>query len=78
MLEKLTDDTLVFVGTNKSATSTDTITVRADGAGSQITYHVDLDMHGIAKLATPVMKLEMEKLGKDTEKKMIEVLNARV
>ncbi len=32
-------------------------------------------MHGAAKLATPIMKLEFEKLAGDTEKQMTEVLN---
>lgn len=40
------------------------------------TYHVDLDLHGLAPLAAPVMKLEFEKLAHDTEKRMIEVLDA--
>ena len=75
-LERLDDDTVVLVGKNDSATSTDTITVRpAAGGGSEVTYHVDLEMHGAAKLATPVMKLEFEKLGHDTEKQLSEVLD---
>jgi carbon monoxide dehydrogenase subunit G len=74
-LEKRTADALVFVGRNDTATSTDTISVSADGAGSRITYEADLEMHGVAKLATPAMKLLFEKLGNDTEKQMTEVLN---
>ena len=27
---------------------------------------MDLEMHGVAKLATPVMKIEFEKLGNET------------
>ncbi|MEO9138185.1 MAG: SRPBCC family protein [Jatrophihabitans sp.] len=77
-LDSLTDDTIVLVGKNDTATSTDTITVRAAGAGSEITYHVDLDMHGIAKLAAPVMKIEFERLGVKTEAQMTERLNKLV
>src|SRR3954468_22628833 len=62
-LQAVEPDRLVFVGRNEGATSTDTITVRPAGAGSEVTYHLDLEMHGLAKLATPVMKLEFEKLG---------------
>ena len=64
VLRKLTDSTLVFGGTNKSSTSTDTITVEPDGNGSKLTYHADLEMNGAAK-----------KLANDTEKQMVNVLN---
>ncbi|GAA2604268.1 SRPBCC family protein [Paractinoplanes durhamensis] len=73
-LRSLDGDTIVFVGENKTLTSVDTITVRSTGPGSEITYHVDLDLHGIAVLAAPVMKLEFEKLARETVKKMTEVL----
>jgi carbon monoxide dehydrogenase subunit G len=74
-LDKLTDRTLVFVGKNSSSTSVDTITVDAAGAGSVLTYRADLEMHGLAKLLSPVMKLVFEKLANDTEKQMTAVLN---
>jgi carbon monoxide dehydrogenase subunit G len=75
-LDTLSDRTLVFVGTNDSSTSTDTITVDASGAGSVITYDADLEMKGAAKLLSPAMKLVFEKLANDTEKQMTTVLNA--
>ncbi len=74
-LEELTDDKIVLVGKNDQATATDTITVRPDGTGSEITYAAELEMHGAAKLLTPVMKLVFEKLGNDTEDDMVSVLN---
>jgi carbon monoxide dehydrogenase subunit G len=74
-LEKLTDEQIVLVGRNDSATSTDTISVRPAPEGSEITYEAVLEMHGAAKLAGPIMKLEFEKLAGDTEKQMSEVLN---
>jgi carbon monoxide dehydrogenase subunit G len=77
-LRTLTDDTIVLVGTNDSATSTDTITVTPHGSGSSITYRADLQMHGAAKLATPAMKLIFEKLANDTEKQLTQVLDALV
>ena len=70
-----TPSRVVFVGTNDSATSTDTIEVVPNGAGSRITYTADLEMHGVAKLATPVVKLVFEKLGNETEDQMSDVLN---
>jgi carbon monoxide dehydrogenase subunit G len=74
-LEELTDDRVVLVGKNEQATSHDTIEVEPHGTGSEITYTADLQMHGLAKLATPVMKLIFEKLGNDTENDMVETLN---
>lgn len=75
VLSELSDSTLVFVGTNKSSTSTDTITVEPEGAGSKLSYRADLEMNGAAKLLNPVMKLVFEKLANDTEKQMVSVLN---
>jgi carbon monoxide dehydrogenase subunit G len=75
-LEKLTDNTIVLVGRNDTATSTDTITVHRSGSGSEITYHADIEMRGLAKLAAPAIKLIFEKIGNDTVKQMSEVLNA--
>jgi carbon monoxide dehydrogenase subunit G len=75
-LNKLSNRTLVFVGTNESSTSVDTITVDASGAGSVITYQADLEMKGAAKLLSPAMKIVFEKLANDTEKQMSSVLNA--
>jgi carbon monoxide dehydrogenase subunit G len=74
-LEKLTESTLVFVGKNKSSTSTDTITVDPDDSGSRLTYRADLEMKGTAKILNPVMKLVFEKLASDTEKQLSMVLN---
>ena len=74
-LTELTSDKIVLVGKNDTATSTDTITVRPAGTGSAITYRADIEMHGAAKLATPVVKLVFEKIGSETEEQMTQVLN---
>ncbi|MGO4359528.1 SRPBCC family protein [Terrabacter sp. RAF57] len=76
-LTELTDTRVVLVGRNDSATSTDTITVLPSGEGSEITYHADLDMHGLAHLAAPAMKLVFEKLANDTEEQLTRVLESR-
>ncbi|MGO4662066.1 SRPBCC family protein [Terrabacter sp. 2TAF16] len=76
-LTELTDTRVVLVGRNDSATSTDTITVLPSGEGSEITYHADLDMHGLANLAAPAMKLVFEKLANDTEEQLTRVLESR-
>jgi len=69
-------DKIVFIGRNDSATSTDTITVRPVEGGTEVTYHVDLEMHGVAKLAAPVMKIELEKLGNEVTTRLTELLNS--
>lgn len=74
-LETLNSDLVVLVGRNKTATSTETISVVPDGSGSQITYRNDVELNGLAKLGSPVMKLLFEKLGVDTERQLVEVLN---
>lgn len=77
-LEQLSGDTIVLVGKNETATSTDTITVVPDpagGPGSQVTYKAVIEMSGAAKLAAPVVKLVFEKIGSDTEDDMTEALN---
>ena len=68
-------DRLVFVGRNESATSTGTVTVRPVDGGTEVTYRVDLEMHGLAKLATPVLRAEAEKLGDETAGRLTQVLN---
>lgn len=74
-LEQLAEDRVVLVGRNDSATSTETIEVTPDGAGSSITYTNELEFAGAAKLAAPLGKMVFEKLGNDTERQLTEVFN---
>lgn len=69
-LERLEPGRVTLVGTNKTATSTDDITVRPAPGGSELTYHATVDLHGAAKIAAPIMKLEFERLGNLTEKQI--------
>jgi carbon monoxide dehydrogenase subunit G len=71
---EMTGDRLVFIGRNEGASSTGTITVRPVEGGSDVCYHLNLEMHGLAKLATPVMKIEFEKLGDETASRLAGVL----
>lgn len=75
-LDQRADDRVVFVGSNDSALTKDEITVRPDGEGSEITYRAVITMKGLGKLAEPLMKVVFEKIGKDTEKSLTEILNA--
>ncbi|KQV71321.1 polyketide cyclase [Nocardioides sp. Root122] len=76
-LETLTHDTIVLVGRNDTATSTDTITVvpNPEGPGSRITYEAVIELSGAARIADPIMKIVFEKIGSDTEDDMTTVLN---
>lgn len=74
-LRERTADRLVFVGTNKTATSTDTIAVAPDGTGSTLTYRSDIDLNGWARIADPLMRIAFEKLAGDTERQLRSVLN---
>ncbi len=74
-LEKLEPGHIVLVGKNDTATSTDDITVTAAADGTEITYHAHIDLHGAAKLGAPVVKIEFERLGNETEKQMKQAIS---
>ena len=69
-------DHLTFVGENKGATSTDDLSFVADGERTTITYHSNIEFHGVAKVAGLVAKPVFEKLGDQTEEKMTSTLEA--
>lgn len=75
-LEQLTDERIVLVGRNSTATSTETIDVVRDGSGSRITYTNHVTFNGAAKLAAPIVKLIFERLGNETEVGLTEALGA--
>ncbi len=67
-LTHLDSERIELVGENKTATATDVITVRPvpGEGGSEITYDATVVLHGVAKLGSPLMQLEFEKLGNQT------------
>lgn len=67
---------IVFIGENKTATSTDDITVTAAEGGSSIKYHAQIEFHGIAKLAGPFLQSEFEGLGDQTATQITEAIEA--
>jgi carbon monoxide dehydrogenase subunit G len=75
-LTRLESQRLTFVGTNKTATSTDDMTFATIGNTTRVTYTSDIVFNGLAKLADPFMKRVIEKLGDETVVKMTGVLNA--
>lgn len=74
-LKERAADRLVFVGVNDSATSTDTMTFAPHDGGTELTYHAEIEMHGMSRLAAPAIKLVFEKVASDTVTQMTTVLN---
>jgi carbon monoxide dehydrogenase subunit G len=68
-------DRLTFLGSNKTATSTDDLSFAAAGHGTSITYRAHVDFHGLAKLAGPLMQRTFNGLADDTVDQMTRVLN---
>jgi carbon monoxide dehydrogenase subunit G len=76
-LEELAQDRLVFVGENDTVHSTDTMTFADAGqGGTEVTYHAQIAFKGLAKLATPFLKSEFDKLGDQTREQLTRVLNS--
>lgn len=69
-LAELEPNRLKFVGENKSATSTDDISLVEVPTGTEVTYHAQIEFHGIAKLASPFLQSEFEELGDKTAEQM--------
>ncbi|MFI7588069.1 SRPBCC family protein [Spongisporangium articulatum] len=75
-LETLEPGRLTFVGNNKTATSTDDITLVDNETGTTITYRANIAFHGIAKLAGPFLQRTFEKLADETREQMTRTINA--
>ncbi|MFJ8981495.1 SRPBCC family protein [Streptomyces sp. NPDC102282] len=69
-LTRMSDDRLTFVGHNKTATSTDDLHFEPRSGGTRITYRAHVEFHGIARLATPVLKREFERLGDEVSEQL--------
>ncbi|PYC65457.1 polyketide cyclase [Streptomyces tateyamensis] len=61
-LETYEPGRLVFVGSNRTVTATDDITVRPEGVRTVLVYRAQLRFHGLARLAAPVLRAEFERL----------------
>jgi carbon monoxide dehydrogenase subunit G len=73
-LETLAPGHIVLVGSNKTATSTDDITVRATPPGSEVTYQATIELRGLAKLGAPVVAAAMQRLGDRTAAQIQETI----
>ncbi|MDT8915166.1 SRPBCC family protein [Amycolatopsis sp. PS_44_ISF1] len=75
-LVRLEPERLVFVGKNKTATSTDDFTIGPAPGGSVIGYRATIVFHGLAKLAGPFLVREFEKQGDGVVEAMTGTINA--
>ena len=73
-LVQLEPQRVVFVGTNKTATSKDDIRVEPSTTGATVTYEATVSFNGLAKLSEPVMHLIFLKLAKDTVRDLTKTL----
>jgi carbon monoxide dehydrogenase subunit G len=75
-LTRLEPEHLVFVGRNRTATSTDDLTLVSAPNGTVITYQATIVFNGLAKLADPFLKREFERLGDAVVDAMTAKVNA--
>lgn len=62
---------LVFVGTNKTVTSTDDMVFEAVSPGQTLlTYRASLRFKGLARLATPFLRAEFERLADEVVERL--------
>ena len=61
-LERATPDRLTFVGTNDAAQSIDDLTFQPLGDATRVTYHANIRLRGLARLADPVVYLALRHL----------------
>jgi carbon monoxide dehydrogenase subunit G len=65
-LELLEPGRVVLVGSNRTATSTEDIRVTDRPGGALVTYDSRIVLHGLARLASPLMRVAIERLGAKT------------
>ncbi len=62
-LARFDADHLTFVGRNKTATSTDDMRLEERDGRTRLTYQARVQFNGLARLATPLLKREFDRLG---------------
>lgn len=68
---------VVAVAKNKLLTSFDTITVRADGDGSVVTYDAELTFNGILGLGDPFLALTFKVIGDRAAAGLVQALQGK-
>ena len=71
---------IALVGSNKTVTAHDTMTFEAVGAGTKVTYEVDFQFQGLARLVAPLLRPALARLadkGRDGMQDALDRLAAR-
>lgn len=67
--------TYVIQGTNKTVTSTDTMTIATDSdGGTNLTYRAEFAFRGVARLLEPVLRIPLNRLGDNAERSLSRAL----
>ncbi|MFI8875561.1 SRPBCC family protein [Streptomyces sp. NPDC055243] len=74
-LTLMNPDQLTFVGRNETVTSTDDMRFENCQGGTRLAYHARIQFHGIARLATPLLKREFERLGDEVSERLPRALD---
>ncbi|MGW3140658.1 SRPBCC family protein [Streptomyces sp. NPDC001139] len=61
---------LIFVGRNKTVTSTDDMRFEENGGRTRLTYRARLDFNGLARLAEPLLKREFRRLADEVSESL--------
>lgn len=69
-LDRFDADHLTFVGRNKTATSTDDMRFEERDGRTQLTYRARVEFNGLARLATPLLKREFDRLGDEVVERL--------
>ncbi|CAM5227843.1 polyketide cyclase [Streptomyces spiroverticillatus] len=73
-LVDLAANRVVFVGENKSVTTSDDISLAPAPGGTEVTYRAVLDFKGPLKLVAPFLGREFERLADEVEKQLPRIL----
>ncbi|MEU4170183.1 SRPBCC family protein [Streptomyces sp. NPDC026665] len=75
-LARLEDQRLTFVGRNRTATSTDDLIFRRENGATLLTYRARIEFHGLARLASPFLREEVEHLGDEVADRMAQAVDS--
>jgi carbon monoxide dehydrogenase subunit G len=74
--ELVPNQRIALRGENKTVTARDTMTFRAAGSGTQVTYTADFTFKGAARLVAPLLRPAFARLGNQAEAGMRRALTA--
>lgn len=77
-LVRFEDRRLTFVGRNRTATSTDDMTFGEEDGGTRLTYRARIEFRGVARLASPFLRKEFERLGDEVVRRMPEAVDGHL